>query len=204
MSLVDGAEARPPAPGDRLVLRASEEARFAKLHQDAGRDRPRRPSRLGRSLSCWPARPRSYGSAGVRPLLPPTMVIFCTAGQLGRLTSYLTCWQLHIRPPWGVDARLVQVEVDVNHGIPPHIIVGLPDAAVRRKPRTGPFGDQKQRVRPAAQGGDRQPRPRRPQKGRQPPGPRHRPGAPRRGRKPAARPARRKALLRRARASTAA
>lgn len=31
MSLVEGAETRPPAPGDRLILRASEEARFAKL-----------------------------------------------------------------------------------------------------------------------------------------------------------------------------
>lgn len=31
MSFVEGAETRPPAPGDRLILRASEEARFAKL-----------------------------------------------------------------------------------------------------------------------------------------------------------------------------
>ncbi len=33
--------------------------------------------------------------------------------------------------PWGVEARLVQVEVDVCHGLPQVHIVGLPDAAVR-------------------------------------------------------------------------
>jgi magnesium chelatase family protein len=37
----------------------------------------------------------------------------------------------HSATPWGVDARLVQVEVDVSHGLPTHNIVGLPDAAVR-------------------------------------------------------------------------
>ena len=37
----------------------------------------------------------------------------------------------HSATPWGVDARLVQVEVDVSHGLPAHNIVGLPDAAVR-------------------------------------------------------------------------
>ena len=37
----------------------------------------------------------------------------------------------HSATPWGVDARLVQVEVDVSHGIPAHNIVGLPDASVR-------------------------------------------------------------------------
>jgi len=33
--------------------------------------------------------------------------------------------------PWGVEARPVQVEVDVHHGLPQVHIVGLPDAAVR-------------------------------------------------------------------------
>jgi magnesium chelatase family protein len=33
--------------------------------------------------------------------------------------------------PWGIDARPVQVEVDVRHGLPQTSIVGLPDAAVR-------------------------------------------------------------------------
>lgn len=33
--------------------------------------------------------------------------------------------------PWGIDARLVQVEVDVHHGLPSTQIVGLPDTAVR-------------------------------------------------------------------------
>jgi len=33
--------------------------------------------------------------------------------------------------PWGIDARAVQVEVDVRRGIPGMQIVGLPDAAVR-------------------------------------------------------------------------
>lgn len=37
----------------------------------------------------------------------------------------------HSATPWGVDARLVQVEVDVSYGIPTHNIVGLPDASVR-------------------------------------------------------------------------
>jgi len=37
----------------------------------------------------------------------------------------------HSATPWGVDARLVQIEVDVTHGIPAHNIVGLPDASVR-------------------------------------------------------------------------
>lgn len=37
----------------------------------------------------------------------------------------------HSATPWGVDARLVQIEVDVSHGIPAHNIVGLPDASVR-------------------------------------------------------------------------
>jgi magnesium chelatase family protein len=33
--------------------------------------------------------------------------------------------------PWGIDARPVQVEVDVKNGLPQTHIVGLPDAAVR-------------------------------------------------------------------------
>lgn len=33
--------------------------------------------------------------------------------------------------PWGVDARQVQVEVDVHNGLPQTHIVGLPDASVR-------------------------------------------------------------------------
>lgn len=33
--------------------------------------------------------------------------------------------------PWGIDARPVQVEVDVHHGLPQMQIVGLPDTAVR-------------------------------------------------------------------------
>ncbi len=33
--------------------------------------------------------------------------------------------------PWGIDARLVQVEVDVHMGLPQMVLVGLPDAAVR-------------------------------------------------------------------------
>lgn len=33
--------------------------------------------------------------------------------------------------PWGVDARAVQVEVDVSNGLPQTQIVGLPDASVR-------------------------------------------------------------------------
>ena len=33
--------------------------------------------------------------------------------------------------PWGVDARLVQVEVDIHNGLPQTHIVGLPDASVR-------------------------------------------------------------------------
>ena len=33
--------------------------------------------------------------------------------------------------PWGIDARPVQVEVDVQNGLPQMQIVGLPDAAVR-------------------------------------------------------------------------
>ena len=33
--------------------------------------------------------------------------------------------------PWGVEARPVQVEVDVHNGLPQVHIVGLPDAAVR-------------------------------------------------------------------------
>jgi len=33
--------------------------------------------------------------------------------------------------PWGIDARLVQVEVDVHNGLPQMPIVGLPDASVR-------------------------------------------------------------------------
>ena len=33
--------------------------------------------------------------------------------------------------PWGVDARDVQVEVDVTNGLPQTQIVGLPDASVR-------------------------------------------------------------------------
>jgi magnesium chelatase family protein len=33
--------------------------------------------------------------------------------------------------PWGVEARLVNVEVDARHGLPQVHIVGLPDAAVR-------------------------------------------------------------------------
>ncbi|HEX2643462.1 MAG TPA: YifB family Mg chelatase-like AAA ATPase [Thermoanaerobaculia bacterium] len=33
--------------------------------------------------------------------------------------------------PWGIEARPVQVEVDVNHGLPQVQIVGLADAAVR-------------------------------------------------------------------------
>ncbi len=33
--------------------------------------------------------------------------------------------------PWGIDARPVQVEVDVRHGLPQMQIVGLPDTAVR-------------------------------------------------------------------------
>jgi magnesium chelatase family protein len=33
--------------------------------------------------------------------------------------------------PWGIDARPVQVEVDVRHGLPGMSLVGLPDAAVR-------------------------------------------------------------------------
>ncbi|MEO8277840.1 MAG: magnesium chelatase domain-containing protein, partial [Thermoanaerobaculia bacterium] len=33
--------------------------------------------------------------------------------------------------PWGIEARPVQVEVDVQAGLPILQIVGLPDAAVR-------------------------------------------------------------------------
>ncbi len=33
--------------------------------------------------------------------------------------------------PWGIEARPVQVEVDVQNGLPQMQIVGLPDAAVR-------------------------------------------------------------------------
>ena len=33
--------------------------------------------------------------------------------------------------PWGIDARPIQVEVDVHHGLPQMQIVGLPDTAVR-------------------------------------------------------------------------
>ncbi|MEM7048507.1 MAG: YifB family Mg chelatase-like AAA ATPase [Acidobacteriota bacterium] len=33
--------------------------------------------------------------------------------------------------PWGIDARAVQVEVDVRNGLPQMQLVGLPDAAVR-------------------------------------------------------------------------
>ena len=33
--------------------------------------------------------------------------------------------------PWGIDARPVQVEVDIQNGLPQMQIVGLPDAAVR-------------------------------------------------------------------------
>lgn len=33
--------------------------------------------------------------------------------------------------PWGIEARLVRVEVDVRHGLPQTHIVGLPDAAIR-------------------------------------------------------------------------
>jgi magnesium chelatase family protein len=33
--------------------------------------------------------------------------------------------------PWGIEARLVQVEVDAHHGLPVVHIVGLPDASVR-------------------------------------------------------------------------
>lgn len=42
--------------------------------------------------------------------------------------------------PWGIDARAVQVEVDVRRGMPGMQIVGLPDAAVR---------ESRQRVRAA-------------------------------------------------------
>lgn len=42
--------------------------------------------------------------------------------------------------PWGVDARTVQVEVDVHNGLPQWNIVGLPDASVR---------ESKERVRSA-------------------------------------------------------
>lgn len=33
--------------------------------------------------------------------------------------------------PWGVDARIVRVEIDIHNGLPQTQIVGLPDAAVR-------------------------------------------------------------------------
>ena len=33
--------------------------------------------------------------------------------------------------PWGIEARPVQVEVDVHNGLPQVQIVGLPDAAKR-------------------------------------------------------------------------
>ncbi|MEE8277802.1 MAG: magnesium chelatase domain-containing protein, partial [Thermoanaerobaculia bacterium] len=33
--------------------------------------------------------------------------------------------------PWGIEARPIQVEVDVRNGLPQMQIVGLPDAAVR-------------------------------------------------------------------------
>ncbi|HQP93592.1 MAG TPA: magnesium chelatase domain-containing protein, partial [Thermoanaerobaculia bacterium] len=33
--------------------------------------------------------------------------------------------------PWGIEARPVDVEVDVQNGLPQIQIVGLPDAAVR-------------------------------------------------------------------------
>ncbi|TNF81156.1 MAG: ATP-binding protein, partial [Acidobacteria bacterium] len=42
--------------------------------------------------------------------------------------------------PWGIDARAVQVEVDIRFGLPQMHIVGLPDAAVR---------ESKERVRTA-------------------------------------------------------
>ena len=42
--------------------------------------------------------------------------------------------------PWGIDARAVQVEVDIRYGLPQTHIVGLPDAAVR---------ESKERVRAA-------------------------------------------------------
>ncbi len=44
--------------------------------------------------------------------------------------------------PWGIDARPVQVEVDVRNGLPQTQIVGLPDAAVR---------ESRERVRAAIQ-----------------------------------------------------
>jgi magnesium chelatase family protein len=53
--------------------------------------------------------------------------------------------------PWGIEARLVQVEADVQNGLPQTQIVGLPDAAVR---------ESRERVRSAIKncGFDLQPR----------------------------------------------
>nr|MDP9121246.1 hypothetical protein [Acidobacteriota bacterium] len=37
----------------------------------------------------------------------------------------------HTATPWGIEARPVQVEVDVHNGLPQIHIVGLADASVR-------------------------------------------------------------------------
>ena len=79
--------------------------------------------------------------------------------------------------PWGIEARPVQVEVDVQNGLPQVQIVGLADAAVR---------ESRERVRAAIkncgfdlppQVRDHQSRARRPPQGGQPPRPGDRPGA---------------------------
>jgi hypothetical protein len=56
------------------------------------------------------------------------------AYRTGRGFSVYLVWMLAsttAATPWGVEARPVQVEVDVHHGLPQVHIVGLADAAVR-------------------------------------------------------------------------
>ncbi len=66
----------------------------------------------------------------------------------------------------GLEARAVEVQVQLSSGLPQFTIVGLPDKAVAREPRAGARRARGDRSRASAQGHHRQPLARRPAQGR--------------------------------------
>jgi len=47
---------------------------------------------------------------------------------------------------WGIEAYLVEIEVDIHQGLPSINVVGLPDGAVKGKPGKGKGRAKKQRL----------------------------------------------------------
>ncbi len=80
------------------------------------------PSLEGRAITGDSAGSNARGTRRSRPLQDSSTIQRPLLAMLARMES---------ATPWGVDARPVEVEVDVHNGLPQTQIVGLPDASVR-------------------------------------------------------------------------